>query len=81
MLQKTVKFMQLYEQESREGHDNELASELRDAVEEEIRREDSRFFREGNPVGQQLGKPLGKMLREKPLDRFDDNREGSRGTH
>jgi hypothetical protein len=81
MVKKTAALVDMYHYQRQTGHDDELADELREAAEEEIRREDNRHFRYGDPAGEQLGKPVGRMLREKPFNRFDESRDGSRGTH
>jgi len=80
-VKKTIALMQMYEQQRRSGgHDDELAQEIRRAAEEEIRREDNRLFRGGDPIGHQLGPQLSRMLRDKPVDYETKVREGSKGT-
>ena len=72
-VKKTIALMQMYEQQRRSGgHDDELA--------QEIRREDNRLFRGGDPIGHQLGPQLSRMLRDKPVDYETKVREGSKGT-
>lgn len=80
MIRKTAALLELYQNQQQGGHTNDdIADEMRDAIEDEIAQEDNRYFRPGDPIGQQLSKPVGKMLKAKPSSRFDDAREGARG--
>ncbi len=52
---------------------------LRQEVEDEVAGGDFVNFYGDNPVAQQLGPVLGRMLKEKPADYEEKVREGSKG--
>jgi len=81
MLQKTVKLLQLHDYQKQQGHDDDLAEEMKDAIEDEIQREDHRVFYGGNPAGEQMKPIVGKLLKEKSAKYEERSREGARGTH
>lgn len=79
MIQKTGTLLDIYQQQHGKGRQEALDA-LREGVEDEIKREDSPLFREPGPVREQLGPALSKMLRDKPTERFNEQREGAKGS-
>ena len=78
MLQKTAQLLQM-RQQPRRGVPKGEDEDMREMVEREVEREDYQAFYGNNPVSQQLGPQLGRMLKEKPADHEEKVREGAKG--
>jgi hypothetical protein len=80
MLKNTVKALQALQQPRRGGAKDE-ERDLRDEVEDGVANGDFVNFYGDNPVAQQLGAPLGRMLKEKSAKHEERLRDGAKGTH